>query len=70
MAWRPALCVYHVAVRAEVERALGDPVRWRDLAAAVLAPLRRPDGSFANPNVLMKEDDPILCTALALIALR
>jgi hypothetical protein len=68
--WREALRFYHVAVRAEVERALGEAPAWRDRAARVLASAQRPDGSFANESPLMKEDDPILCTTLALLALR
>jgi hypothetical protein len=34
-----------------------------------LLSLQRPDGSFANPVGLMKEDDPLLATSLALLAL-
>ena len=68
--WKSAISTYHLAVRAEVERALGGPPTWPAKAAAVLAPRQHADGSFANDNVLMKEDDPLLCTALALTALR
>jgi hypothetical protein len=35
-----------------------------------LMPLQRQDGSFINDqSPLMKENDPILCTALAVVAL-
>jgi hypothetical protein len=68
--WSPALFHYHLAVRAEVERALGETPRLRDLAAPLLAARVRPDGSFESDSPLMKEDDPLLATTLALIALR
>jgi hypothetical protein len=59
--WGEALFFYHLAVRAE---ACGTDV------AVVLARLQRADGSFANDVcALMKEDDPLLASALAAIAL-
>jgi hypothetical protein len=68
--WGPALFFYHLAVRAEVERALSLPSRWSVRAARLLAPRQRPDGSFAGASALMKEDDPLLATTLALLAAR
>lgn len=67
--WRDALHYYHLAVRGELERALGEPATSRDRAGRLLAPPQRPDGSFANASPLMKEDDPILSTALVVVAL-
>ena len=37
--------------------------------AAVLEKAQRPDGSWANPEVLVKEDDPLIATAFAISAL-
>ena len=57
-------------MRAEAYAALGLSARLRRACRAELAPRQRPDGSFANErNHLMKEDDPLLATALAVIAL-
>ena len=45
------------------------PGGWRKEITSILAPLQRDDGSFVNTrNHLMKEDDPLLATALAVIA--
>lgn len=63
LAWGPHLAYYHLAVRAEAKAA--PPGRVEE----ALRPLQRADGSFANPHHLMKEDDPLVCTALAVIAL-
>jgi hypothetical protein len=63
LAWGPHLAYYHLAVRAEAKAA--PPGR----IAEMLHPRQRADGSFKNPHHLMKEDDPLVCTALALIAL-
>ena len=68
--WGAAIRYYHYAVRAEVYRALNFPAADRAALAATVAKLQRPDGSFVNTeSPLMKEDDPILTTALAVIAL-
>jgi hypothetical protein len=61
--WAPHLACYHLAVRAEAGALPPGG------AAAILAPLQRPDGSLRNPHHLMKEDDPLVCTALAVLAL-
>ncbi len=63
LAWGPHLLYYHLAVRAEAQAA--PRIRIEE----VLRPRQRADGSFANPYHLMKEDDPLVCTALAVIAL-
>jgi len=64
--WREAVRFYHLAVRAEACRALDRP---GDAIARVLAKEQRDDGSFASGSALMKEDDPLVATALALVAL-
>ncbi len=68
--WGRALLFYHLAVRAEAYQRLGWPGSWRDDLAAVVLPEQQSDGSFQNrDNHLMKEDDPLLATALAVSAL-
>lgn len=42
--------------------------RWRPAIAAALATFRQPDGSYRNPASAMKEDDPLVATALGLSA--
>ena len=67
--WREAVRFYHLSVRADVARLLGQD-ETRNQIAKILANDRNSDGGFANQmSALMKEDDPILCTALALRAL-
>jgi hypothetical protein len=68
--WHDALHFYHLAVRSEVYSALNWPGDWREQIRTHLAAQQQGDGSFANTRShLMKEDDPLLCTALAVIAL-
>ncbi len=68
--WGDAIHFYHLAARAEVNRRLEWPGEWRSEIEQLLAGDQRADGSFVNERShLMKEDDPYLCTALALIAL-
>lgn len=68
--WGEAIRYYHYAVRAEAYDALRWPGAWRaELAAAVVKRQAR-NGSFRNTTCpLMKEDDPILGTALAVVTL-
>ena len=57
-------------VRAEAYSALDMPGDWRKPLTRFLSDNQLPDGSFLNPvGRLMKEDDPMLCTAFAVIAL-
>lgn len=73
--WAESLRTYHLAVRAEAAAALGRDgeaasAPWRAAVRRLLVPRQRSDGSFSNADgVLMKEDDPYLCTTLAAIAL-
>jgi hypothetical protein len=65
---------YYLAASAHALRALGvreaPPGRdWRRDLADTLARSQRVDGSFRNPSFLMKEDDPLIATTLALLAL-
>ncbi|HZV00881.1 MAG TPA: hypothetical protein VFF73_29470 [Planctomycetota bacterium] len=69
--WYAALDFYHLAVRAEAQDALGMGGEWRGAIVERLESKARPDGSFLNDESgLMKEDDPILATSLAVLALR
>lgn len=68
--WYAAVHYYHLAVRAEAWAAIGRPGDWPAQIEKQLALAQRKDGSFANEaSPLMKENDPILCTALAVVAL-
>jgi len=68
--WGEAIRFYHYAVRAEAYAALDWPGDWRIKLAAEVTRHQADDGSFRNTvSPLMKEDDPILATALAAIAL-
>ena len=68
--WGDAIRFYHYSVRAEVYQRLGFPVEEKARLAAAVMKHQRPDGSFVNTlSPLMKEDDPLVCTSLAVIAL-
>jgi hypothetical protein len=68
--WGEAIRFYHYAVRAEAYDALEWPGDWRTKLSAAVAKTQAAEGSFRNgASPLMKEDDPILCTALAIVAL-
>jgi hypothetical protein len=68
--WGAAIRFYHYAVRAEAYRALGWSMHERERLAAVVRERQEADGSFVNrESPLMKEDDPVMCTALATVAL-
>ena len=66
--WREELRFYHLAVRAEVYARIGWRAGERDRMLALLYERQREDGSFANNRHLMKEDDPLIATTLALTA--
>ena len=69
--WQRVMFYYHLGVRAEAYHALDEPGPWRAAMAHALSGKQRADGSFANPyGAPNKEDDPILATALAVLALR
>ena len=62
--WRRGLWYYYAAASSAAFRRLGifPPLSTADTLAA----LQRPDGSFTNPENLVKEDDPLIATGLAL----
>lgn len=68
--WGEALRFYHFAVRAEAYDALGVEGEWREDVVRRLIAVQAPDGAFRNDaSHLMKEDDPVLATTLAVITL-
>lgn len=68
--WGRVMFFYHLMVRGEVYRAMGTDVPWREAVANLIADRQREDGSFSNPDgAPNKEDDPLLATAMVLIAL-
>jgi hypothetical protein len=69
--WGEAIRFYHYAVRAEAYAALNWPGEWKQQLRKEVVRQQKADGSFRNDvSPLMKEDDPILCTALAVVALK
>lgn len=69
--WDLVLKFYHIAVRAEAFAALDLPAPGRQSALDLLAALQAPEGYFSNPyGGPNKEDDPVLATALAILALK
>jgi hypothetical protein len=65
--WTDGMRHYYQAAAA---RALGpDPGRWREELTAHLLATQRRDGSWQNASFLMKEDDPLIATTFALMAL-
>lgn len=66
--WPQGLRFYYAAASAQAFRLLGLP-RDRDQDRLLRAERRR-DGGWANPEPLVKEDDPLIATGFALSALR
>lgn len=72
--WRTAMRYYYLAASAEVFLRCGVDEApaghdWRRDLHDTLAREQRADGSWKNENFLMKEDDPLVATSLALSAL-
>jgi len=68
--WDESMIYYHCATRSEVFNKLAIAGDWNQALHAFLSERQSEDGSFVNLHGrLMKEDDPILCSTLALIAL-
>lgn len=69
-AWGAALRFYHFAVRSEVYARVGWTPEASTALLEALLPAQSVDGHFVNHGShLMKEDDPILATTLATVAL-
>ena len=68
--WRESMTVYNIMVQSEAFSALNLEGSWRHHLIQALRDRQAEDGSFANMNgKLMKEDDPLISTSYALIAL-
>ena len=68
--WRESMTIYNIMVQSEAFSALNLEGKWKYHLIQTLRDRQREDGSFANMNgKLMKEDDPLISTSYALIAL-
>lgn len=68
--WHKVMKYYHLCVRAEAHKALNKAGDLERSVLEILLAKQNPDGSFINPyGGPNKEDDPLLATALAIIAL-
>jgi hypothetical protein len=68
--WRDGMLYYYLAASAQAfKAAAGGPKGWQEEMIRSLAGRQREDGSFRNASFLMKEDDPLIATTLALLAL-
>ena len=69
--WGEAIHFYHLSVRGEVSARLDLSGNWRTDIVRELAVRQATDGSYRNKmSPLMKEDDPLLATTLAVQALQ
>jgi hypothetical protein len=71
LGWQRGLRFYYYASLAQVLSLLADPERTarREALAKLLVAAARPDGSFVNESDRMRENDPLIATPLAIIAL-
>jgi len=68
--WRDGMLYYYLAASAQAFRQTGGgPEGWKADLIRSLGTRQRDDGSFKNASFLMKEDDPLIATTFALIAL-
>lgn len=68
--WENALVFYHFAVRAEAYRAFHKKGNWATEITEAIKIKQHTDGHFMNPEgSINKENDPLLATTLAIIAL-
>jgi len=69
--WHLVLVYYHIMVRSEVYHLINWQGDWQFDILTFLKNQQFDDGSFLNPDgARNKEDDPILATAMAILALR
>jgi squalene-hopene/tetraprenyl-beta-curcumene cyclase len=74
---RPALTYYYCSSVARAFQAAGvkgslrptESTSWAEQLADALLKRQRPDGSWSNPAVEVREDDPVVATSLAVQAL-
>lgn len=68
--WHLVMVFYHIAVRAEAYQKLHIKGNWKKEVLNLLKNKQNADGSFANPlGARNKENDPLLASTFALIAL-
>ena len=68
--WAASVHYTHLATRSEAWAAAGGPGGWQRALGERLLERQQCDGSFINEvGFLMKEDDPLLATGLAVVAL-
>jgi hypothetical protein len=65
--WPAGLAFYYAAASTQAFRALG--IQAGDGVRQALLSIERSDGSWANPENLVKEDDPLIATGFAVRAL-
>lgn len=69
--WHEVMRYYHLLVRAEAFHTMAYQGAWQKEMVEILAQEQRADGSFSNPmGAPNKEDDPLLATAFAIVALQ
>jgi hypothetical protein len=66
---REALYYYYAFSVSHALRDDGDDLRRREQLAEALLARQRPDGSWVNPAVAVREDDPLVATPFAVLAL-
>ncbi|MEQ1508137.1 MAG: prenyltransferase/squalene oxidase repeat-containing protein, partial [Myxococcota bacterium] len=69
-AYARAMRFYWRATAAAALRGQDQPAGWRDALRAAIVAEQQPDGSFVNELGQQKENEPIVATALAVLALR
>ncbi len=71
LGWQRGLRFYYHAALAQVLHRLPEPeqVARRDALGKLLISQQRADGSYVNESDRMRENDPLMATALALVAL-
>ncbi|MBI3857783.1 MAG: terpene cyclase/mutase family protein [Planctomycetes bacterium] len=68
--WKEGMLHYYLAASAQAFQQAGrGPAEWQQEMIRSLAARQREDGSFKNASFLMKEDDPLIATTFALLAL-
>ena len=68
--WRDGMLYYYLAASAQAFKAANaGPAGWQREMVRSLIARQRDDGSFKSASFLMKEDDPLIATTLALLAL-
>jgi len=67
--WPKALQFYHLQSLATASKSIGDSVELLSEIDAVLGESQLEDGRFQNESALMRENDPLIATCFAIMAL-